>query len=107
MTKMEEDTLSLLCNKEVLHLLELPAGKAKESDRDDTIIVWKTEDETDSANYTAIFNVSEHECNVTLSRYLKETEKEAEELWDQKKIQTSGKKTIPPHGCLLLKQCHR
>lgn len=101
---MDEETLSLLCNKEVLHLLELPAGSAEESYRDDTIIIWYAKDENASAHYTAIFNVSEHECNVILSRYLKETEKEAEELWDQKRIQPSGKKTIPSHGCLLLKQ---
>lgn len=104
MTKMEEDTLSLLCNKEVLHLLELPAGKAKESDRDETIIVWQTEDETDSANYTAIFNVSEHECNVTLSRYVRENSKQTKELWTGQNIRPSEKRTIPSHGCLLLRQ---
>lgn len=104
MTKMEEDTLSLLCNKEVLHLLELPAGKAKESDRDETIIVWQTEDETDSANYTAIFNVSEHECNVTLSRYVRENSKQTKELWTGQNIRPTEKRTIPSHGCLLLRQ---
>lgn len=30
LTKLDEETLSLLCNKKVLALLELPAGQAKE-----------------------------------------------------------------------------
>lgn len=104
LTKMNQDTLSLLCNKEVLHLLSLPAGKAKESYRDETILVWQTEDEEESMDYTAIFNISEHECNVELSDYVKGSKEEAEELWDRQSICLAEKKTIPSHGCLLLRQ---
>ena len=64
LTKLDEETLSLLCNQKVLALFELPAGQAKEIIRDDTVIVWKTGD------YVAIFNVSGFDCMVNISELL-------------------------------------
>ena len=70
LTKLDEETLSLLCNQKVLALFELPAGQAKEIIRDDTVIVWKTGD------YAAIFNVSGFDCMVNISELLEIQEKE-------------------------------
>ena len=69
LTKLDEETLSLLCNQKVLALFELPAGQAKEIIRDDTVIVWKTGD------YAAIFNVSGFDCMVNISELLEIQEK--------------------------------
>ena len=102
LTKLDEDTLTLLTRKDVLHLLELPAGMARESYRDDTIIVWRVEDKEEQSIYTAIFNVSEHECNLELSPYV-EGKKEVSDVWEKKKIDMSDIITIPSHGCVLVK----
>lgn len=102
LTKLDEDTLTLLTRKDVLHLLELPAGMARESYRDDTIIMWRVEDKEEQSIYTAIFNVSEHECNLELSPYV-EGEKEVVDVWEEKKINLSDTITIPSHGCVLVK----
>ena len=97
LTKLGEETLSLLCNQKVLALFELPAGQAKEIIRDDTVIVWKTGD------YAAIFNVSGFDCMVNISELLEIQEKEfANDLWTGEKIQTNQKTAISAHGCVLL-----
>ena len=97
LTKLDEETLSLLCNQKVLALFELPAGQAKEIIRDDTVIVWKTGD------YAAIFNVSGFDCMVNISELLEIQEKEfANDLWTGEKIQTNQKTAISAHGCVLL-----
>ena len=97
LTKLDEETLSLLCNQKVLALFELPAGQAKEIIRDDTVIVWKKGD------YVAIFNVSGFDCMVNISELLEIQEKEfANDLWTGEKIQTNQKTAISAHGCVLL-----
>ena len=79
LTKLDEETLSLLCNQKVLALFELPAGQAKEIIRDDTVIVWKTGD------YAAIFNVSGFDCMVNISELLEIQEKNLQMTYGQEK----------------------
>lgn len=102
LTQLDEDTLSLLCQKEVLHLLEVK-GEAAECYRDEDIIVWNTKDPETSSEYLAIFNVSEEECKVIPSRYVTGTASCAEELWREVKVELKGESRIASHDCLLLK----
>ena len=97
LTKLDEETLSLLCNRKVLVLLELPAGQSKEIYKDDTVIVWQT------GNYTAIFNVSGFDCMVNIRELLEIQGKETVlDLWTGERIPINQKTTIPTHGCVLL-----
>ncbi len=102
LTKLDDDTKKMLTNKEVLHLLNLPAGMARESFRDDTTIVWRVEDKEAQAVYTAIFNISDRECAIRPSVYVND-KKEVENVWEKKKIMISDTVFIPPHGCVLIK----
>lgn len=102
LTQLDEDTLSLLCQKEVLHLLEVK-GEVAECYRDEDIIVWNTKDPETSSEYLAIFNVSEEECKVIPSRYVTGTASCAEELWREVKVELKDESRIASHDCLLLK----
>lgn len=98
LTKMDDETLSLLCNKAVLELFDMPAGSAKEVYRDETVIAWK------SGDYLAIFNVSGFDCLVKAKKFVDvEGKNTAKELWRDTDVNVNDKISIPSHGCVLLK----
>ncbi len=102
LTKLDDDTQSLLCRKEVLHLLEVK-GDAEECYRDEDIIVWYTKDEDLKAEYLAVFNVSEKEQPVIPSRYITGNSGYALDLWQETQVELNGESKIAAHDCLLLK----
>ncbi|MCH5251778.1 MAG: glycoside hydrolase family 27 protein [Lachnospiraceae bacterium] len=106
LTKLDEETLSLLTNKKVLHLLELPQ-RAREIKRGDAVIVWKTEDKEKNLTYLAVFNVSDEKISLCPADYMTGKEKEAEELWSRGRIEPAESLELKSHDCLLLQLiCH-
>ncbi len=101
LTQLDDWTLSLLTNKNVLHLLELPQG-AREIRRDDAVIVWQTEDPAEKSTYLSVFNVSDKGCRVCLSDYAGGEVKSAKELWQGRRIESTEMIELTSHDCLLL-----
>ena len=66
MTKLDEWTLSLLCNEELLRL-ESGRFRAKQVLRDDKICVWAALDVSGGEYYVALFNLSEEERRVEVT----------------------------------------
>lgn len=102
LTKLNEKTRSLLCEKEVLHLLEVK-GQAEECFRDQEVIVWHTEDPDTSAQYLAVFHVSDKACQVVPARYLAGAAGCAEDLWHKRQVDLEEEIRLAGHECLLLK----
>lgn len=100
--KLDDWTLSLLCNDKVLGLLEGSKG-AREIFRDEQVILWQSESTEGSSHYLAVFNISEDEVAVAPEEYLSHASGRAEDLWEGEALSLKEKKKIPPHGCLLLK----
>ena len=65
MTKLDEKTLALLTNREVLHLLS-PDCKARQVVLDDDHSVWISKDQKTGAFYLALFNLKDEACNVSV-----------------------------------------
>lgn len=100
--KLDDWTLSLLNNDEVLGLLEGSKG-AREIFRDEQVILWQSESTEDSSHYLAVFNISEDKVAVVPEEYLSHASGRAEDLWEGEALSLNEKKEIPAHGCLLLK----
>lgn len=100
--RLDDWTLSLLCNDKVLGLLDRSKG-AREIFRNEQVILWQSESTIDSSHYLAIFNISEDEVAVAPEEYLSHISGTAEDLWEGEALSLKEKKEIPPHGCLLLK----
>ena len=66
MTKLDEWTLSLLCNEELLRL-ESGRFRAKQVLRDDKVCVWAALDVSGGEYYVALFNLSEEERRVEVT----------------------------------------
>lgn len=66
MTKLDDWTLSLLTNKEVLALLE-DGHHGVQVQRTDEYVVWAGWNEKDGSVYAALFNLKEEEANVSVS----------------------------------------
>ena len=66
MTKLDEWTLSLLCNEELLRL-ESGRFRAKQVLRDDKICVWAALDVSGGEYYVALINLSEEERRVEVT----------------------------------------
>ncbi len=100
--KLDDWTLSLLCNDKVLGMLDRSKG-AREIFRDERVILWQSESKEDSSLYLAIFNISEDEVAVAPEEYLSYASGTAEDLWEGEALSLNEEKEIPAHGCLLLK----
>ena len=86
----------------MLHLLEVK-GKAEECFRDQEVIVWHTEDPDTSAQYLAVFHVSDKACQVVPARYLAGAAGCAEDLWHKRQVDLEEEIRLAGHECLLLK----
>lgn len=101
MTKLDEWTLSLLTNERVLSLLE-KSSEAKESYRDDEVIIWQAKDRENTAGYLAVFNISDKKISVRPEKYSQERTGEALDMWEGKTISMKEEVPIASHDCLLL-----
>lgn len=101
LTKLDSETLALITNWEVLHLLEAAEG-ARECFRDDSFIVWNAKEKETRSDYLAIFNITEKELSVEPGRYM-QFEGNASDVWAGVACNFAEKQTIPAHGVVLLK----
>ena len=124
MTKLDDWTLSLLTNKEVLALLE-DGHHGVQVQRTDEYAVWAGWNEKDGSVYAALFNLKEEEADVSVSleeiaaalpveigeKLLEQTESRAKqgeiplrELWTKKTEYCAGGAVYSPvegHGAKL------
>ncbi len=106
-SKMDDFTLNLLTNDEVIALDQDPLGKAAmQTIRNNNYQVWVKE-LSDGNKAVGIFNTSETHQSVSISLrdlHLNGSYK-IRDLWRQKDLGASDKinASVPPHGVLLLK----
>lgn len=107
LTKLDEWTLSLLTNREVLGMLN-PECRPRQVCLDEKKAVWEAVNEKTGEAYIALFNLEEEEKEEKASmadlHYLgKEQGREINltELWTGEKLACAGelKVRIPAHGC--------
>ena len=101
MTKLDDFTLSLLTNDEVLHWLENSHG-AKEVFRNEAVIAWMSEDNNGKDKYIAVFNISDSDKKVDIKE-ISGVEAQAKELWTGQAVNTADSTLINAHGAVLLK----
>lgn len=104
--ELDEWTLSLLTNKEVLRLNKHSRG-ARQVMRTQDAVVWKSQDE-DGSLYVAFFNTSfaQIEVSVSFRQLGMEGEYKAVELWTHQIAKTEKNhlsSELPPHGASLYK----
>lgn len=110
MTKLDDWTLSLLTNREVLKLLD-PTCRARQILRDDQKAIWFAENKEDCSRYIALFNLSDEPSDVSFDLgelHLTDKATILHDLWDGNvsKITTETLKvSLPIHGCALYKLC--
>ena len=108
LTRLDEFTLNLLTNDEVLALDQDPLGmQAKPVIKTDAIQVWVKGLE-DGTKAIGIFNTSEDtkEFTLDMSRIRLNGSVTLRDLWRQKNLgafENSFKATIPSHGVVLVK----
>lgn len=105
LTRLDEWTMGLLTNKELLALLQ-ETRKGVQVMRDDCQAVWKNEDSRTGETTVALFNLSDNtrEVSVTLAEI--DPEKAADsytlyEIWDRIKSETVDgmiRAVVPAHG---------
>lgn len=106
MTKLDEWTLSLLTNRNVLALLN-PNCRAQQICRDEEKAVWISENKQKNQFHLALFNLSDTpaEISVSLEELAISSESpEAKELWTDETFTYENQilcKTLPAHGCGL------
>lgn len=116
MTKLDDDTLALLTNREVLHLLS-PDCQARQVLRDDSRAVWVSRDRKTGSVYAALFNLADSAAEVsvhvqelldTVSLSGAETscgkELSLYDLWSHTCSTSCGGvllSELPAHGCVL------
>ncbi|MDE7218797.1 MAG: glycoside hydrolase family 27 protein [Oscillospiraceae bacterium] len=108
LTKLDEWTLSLLTNREVLALLD-PERKRRQVCRDGEQAVWVSVDPADGSVCAAVFNLSgeEREVAVELEKLGVHAESgSARELWTGEEARWENgvlQVRTAPHGCKLLR----
>jgi len=105
--KLDEQTLELLTNDEVLHLTSNSHG-AIQIERDDNHAIWLSKDNNDNSCYVAMFNLSDE--SQTLSISLKELEINSKvsvrDLWNHEDlvlVNTVITAEVTAHGVVLYK----
>lgn len=108
MTQMDDWTLSLLTNRELLRLLD-PALCRKQIRLDDHQAVWISQSPSEPEKYAAFFNLSEESRTVSVSLEELETDKEEVTLLDLWAKETSScargkiEVTLAPHACAVFR----
>ena len=105
LTKLDQWTLSLLTNREVLRMLT-PACRPRQLCLDDTKAVWKACNEKEGTRYIAMFNLEEKEACLRAAcedAGIRQGEV-LTELWTgETVIPADGVlcAKVPPHGCVV------
>lgn len=108
LTALDERTLPLLTNREVLSLLD-PARKRRQAWRDEESAVWVSEDPADGSVCAALFNLSDREREVSAGAEalsLPSRTLSAAELWTgEQTVCERGvlRAVLPAHGCRLFR----
>lgn len=106
MTKLDDWTLSLLTNKELLALLDENC-KGVQIFRDDKSAVWKNENHKTGECYAALFNLSDTQADISVRvteiTGTRQSEIVLHELWDKTDTKLSQgeaaiQATVPAHG---------
>ena len=101
---MDDFTVALLCNNEVLAIDQDPLGKqARPVIVDGDIQIW-SRPLSDGGTAIGVFNLSEEVRKVDIGRYLEQLSLSGtvRDLWRQKDI-APGSYWIAPHGVRMLK----
>lgn len=107
LTKLDEQTLNLLTNDEVLHLVTDTHGAAQ-VERDNNHAVWLSKDNHDGSTYVALFNLSNTVQNLSISLEVLEidTEVSVRDIWTHKDLGNVSSliaAEVPGHGAVLYK----
>ncbi len=107
MTRLDDWTLSLLTNAEVLRLLQHSKG-ARQLERDHSHVVWFSHDTEEAADYVALFNLSDGKADLCadLSEEGITDQLSVRELWDKGSATLKNGKiytAVPAHGAKLFK----
>lgn len=104
LTTLDDWTLSLLTNREVLAMLT-PDCRPSQVERDGAHAVWTAENGKTGVRYAALFNLSEETAALTLELSGLWPEVSAgTELWTGASASLSGhvlSAQVPPHGCAV------
>ncbi|MDE5892011.1 MAG: alpha-galactosidase, partial [Acetatifactor sp.] len=104
LTLLDEATLSLLTNDDVLAMLP-PSVKPHQICRDSEKAVWRADDATANTHYVALFNLGEEEQKLSVSlEELGYGEKVSlKELWtgDNGTAESVISTSIAPHACVV------
>lgn len=102
---LDEKTLSLLTNKDVLSLLS-DAKSPREIYRDNEKIIWKAKSYTNDSEYIALFNIAEESIGVIPEYYMRDEHFTATDLWNKNAVDHTKINRIKSHDVLLIK-CSR
>jgi alpha-galactosidase len=108
MTKLDDFTLSLLTNDEVLDVSQDPLGRqAARVAKHDSLEVW-AKDMEDGSKVAGLFNLGEDEAPVTVdwSDLGLQGQKTVRDLWRQQNVGAFANQfqaTVPRHGVVLIK----
>lgn len=107
MTKMDEWTLSLLTNEEVLKMLT-PECRPRQICLDDKKAIWTGINKKTNEAYVALFNLSDEEAEVcvkTEDLHINSNFFELFDLWEGNcyKAEADISKKLPAHGCVVYK----
>ena len=102
LTKLDHDTLQMLTNIGILRLTEVSEG-AREAYRDSDVIVWRSVDRYDGAEYVAMFNLSTAQTSICPKPFISNKDGNAIELWRGSEINIKSTEDIPGHGCMVIR----
>lgn len=102
LTKLDEWTLSLLTNREVLAMLT-PACKPRQLERDENRAIWIGENAQEGKRYAALFNLGDRAADLQadLSEIWPECQG-GSELWSGEQVKLCAGvllTQVAPHGC--------
>lgn len=102
LTKLDQETLSLLTNRRVLAMLT-PACRPRQICLDDTKALWKAANQETGAKYAALFNLGEEEAELSVELQAADMAEgiALTELWTGEKADISGgvlKCKLAPHA---------
>jgi hypothetical protein len=107
MTKLDDWTLSLLTNREVLAMLT-PDCKPTQICLDKCKSIWKAYNAKTGSRYVALFNLKneEAEVSVNVTEADLQTDVSLKELWTGAEVKVAGEALavkLPAHGCVVYK----
>ena len=108
LTLLDDATLSLLTNDEVLAMLP-PSVKPHQICRDDEKAIWRADDAKADTCYVALFNLGEREqsLSVSLEELGYEEKVSLKELWTKESSLAESVicADIAPHACVVYRIC--